>query len=145
MASLTRWTWAWVDSGIWLWTGRPGMLRFMGSQRVRHNWVTELDWTYLLGASQVAQWLRIHLPRQEMQVQSLGRKDPLEEEMAIHSSILAWKNLMDNGSWRATGHRVTNSRIRLSNWACHAHLSSWPVVEMVLFFLLLKKKKKTSL
>ena len=46
---------------------------------------------------------------------SLGREDPLEEEMAIHSSILAWKNLMDNGSWRATGHRITNSRIRLSN------------------------------
>ena len=45
MASLTRWTWVWVNSGSWWWTGRPGMLRFMGSQRVRHNWVTELNWT----------------------------------------------------------------------------------------------------
>ena len=45
MASLTRWTWIWVDSGSWWWTGRPGMLQFMGSQRVRHNWVTELNWT----------------------------------------------------------------------------------------------------
>ena len=43
---------------------------------------------------------------QEMQVQSLGREDPLEEEMAIHSSIIAWKNLMDNGNWRATVHWV---------------------------------------
>ena len=34
MASLTRWTWVWVDSGNWWWTGRPGVLRFMGSQRV---------------------------------------------------------------------------------------------------------------
>ena len=42
MASLTRWTWIWVNSGSWWWTGRPGVLRFMGSQRVRHNWVTEL-------------------------------------------------------------------------------------------------------
>ena len=46
-ASLTRWTWVWVSSGSWWWTGRPGMLRFMGSQRVRHNWVTELNWTEL--------------------------------------------------------------------------------------------------
>ena len=45
MASLTRWTWVWVNSGSWWWTGRPGVLRFMGSQRVRHNWVTELNWT----------------------------------------------------------------------------------------------------
>ena len=45
MASPTRWTWVWVDSGSWWWTGRPGVLRFMGSQRVEHNWVTELNWT----------------------------------------------------------------------------------------------------
>ena len=42
MASLTRWTCVWVNSGSWWWTGRPGVLRFMGSQRVGHNWVTEL-------------------------------------------------------------------------------------------------------
>ena len=42
MASPTRWTWVWVNSGWW--TGRPGMLQFMGSQRVGHNWVTELNW-----------------------------------------------------------------------------------------------------
>ena len=42
MASLTQWTWVWVDSGSWWWTGRPGMLQFMGSQRVGHNRVTEL-------------------------------------------------------------------------------------------------------
>jgi len=44
MASLTRWTWVWVNSGSWWWTGRPGMLQFMGSQRARHDWVTELNW-----------------------------------------------------------------------------------------------------
>ena len=43
MASLTRWTWVWLNSGIWWWTGRPGVLRFMGSQRVGHDWVTELN------------------------------------------------------------------------------------------------------
>ena len=43
MASLTRWTWVWVNSGSWWRTGRPGVLRFMGSQRVGHNWATELN------------------------------------------------------------------------------------------------------
>ena len=38
MASPTQWTWVWVNSGSWWWTGRPGVLRFMGSQRVGHNW-----------------------------------------------------------------------------------------------------------
>ena len=44
MASPTRWTWVWVNSGRWGWTGRPGVLRFMGSQRVGHDWATELNW-----------------------------------------------------------------------------------------------------
>ena len=37
--------WVWVNSGSWWWTGRPGVLRFMGSQRVGHDWATELNWT----------------------------------------------------------------------------------------------------
>ena len=45
MASPTRWTWVWVNSGSWWWTGRPGMLQFTGSQRVGHDWTTELNWT----------------------------------------------------------------------------------------------------
>ena len=44
MASWTRRTWVWVNSGSWWWTGRPGMLQSTGLQRVRHNWVTELNW-----------------------------------------------------------------------------------------------------
>ena len=48
MASLTRWTWVWENSGSWWWTGRPGMLQFMGLQRVRHDWATELNWTELI-------------------------------------------------------------------------------------------------
>ena len=46
MASLTPlwWTQVWVSSGSWWWTGKPGVLQSMGSQRVRHDWVTELNW-----------------------------------------------------------------------------------------------------
>ena len=40
MASLTHWTWVWANSGSWWWTGRPGMLQSMGSQRVRYDWAT---------------------------------------------------------------------------------------------------------
>ena len=43
MASPTQWTWVWVNSRSWWWTGRPGMLQFMGSQRAGHVWVTELN------------------------------------------------------------------------------------------------------
>ena len=45
LASLTRWTWVSVNSGSWWWTGRPGVLRFMGSQRVGHDWATDLIWS----------------------------------------------------------------------------------------------------
>ena len=44
MASLTQWTWVWVNSESWWGTGRPGVLRSMGLQRVRHDWATELNW-----------------------------------------------------------------------------------------------------
>ena len=42
---LTQWTWVWVISGSWWWTGRPGVLRLMWLQRVGHDWETELNWT----------------------------------------------------------------------------------------------------
>ena len=45
MASPTQWIWVWVNSGSWWWTGRPGVLQCMGSHGVRHDWVTELNWT----------------------------------------------------------------------------------------------------
>ena len=47
MSSPTQWSWVWVNSRSWWWTGRPGVLQFTGSQRVRHSWVTELNWTEL--------------------------------------------------------------------------------------------------
>ena len=42
---MTQWTWVWVNSGSWRWTERLGVLRSMGSQRVRHDWATELNWS----------------------------------------------------------------------------------------------------
>ena len=50
MASPPWWTWVWVNSGSWWWTGRPGMVRFMGSQRVAQDWVTELIRWWKIGS-----------------------------------------------------------------------------------------------
>ena len=45
MASLMWWTWVWINSRSWWWTGKPGMLQTMGSQRIGHDWATELNLT----------------------------------------------------------------------------------------------------
>ena len=52
----------------------------------------------------------------ETQVQALGWEDPLEKEMAIHSSTIAWKNPMDRGAWQATVYGVAKSQTRLSDF-----------------------------
>ena len=93
MASLTQWTWVWVNSGGWWWTGRLGcwLLQSMGSRRVTlSNW-TELNWCniYIVLAPLVAQMVK-NLPAMTW-IRSLDGEDPLEKGMAIHSSILAWK------------------------------------------------------
>ena len=71
MASPTQWTRVWVNSGSWRWTGRPGVLQFMGSERVRHDWATN---TYLLNP-----WKESHdQPRQHIkkQRQYFANKSP---------------------------------------------------------------------
>ena len=45
MALTARWTWVWASSRSWWWIGKPGVLQSMDSQRIRHNWVTELNWS----------------------------------------------------------------------------------------------------
>ena len=62
MASPTQWTWIWASSGNWWWTGKPGMLQSMGSQRIRHDWMTELTEMHLfLWLSNIA--LYIYVPQ----------------------------------------------------------------------------------
>ena len=60
MASQTQWTWVSVNSMSWWWTGRPGMLLFVGSQRVGHDWATELNWTEFLSLSMTndSSWIK---------------------------------------------------------------------------------------
>ena len=61
MPSLTQWTWVSVNSGNWWWTGRPGMLYSVGSQRIRCDWVTELNWTELIVAKKSKRWTVVNL------------------------------------------------------------------------------------
>ena len=71
----------WASSGSWWWTGKPGMLQSMRSQRVGHEW---LNWTSgLMVKNPPAMW--------ETWLGSLGWEDPLEKGMATYFSILAWR------------------------------------------------------
>ena len=78
--------------------------------------VRNKDYTLVMGsynhlwASLVAQSVKILPAVQETHVRSLGWEDLLEKEMATHSSMLAWKNLMDTGAWWAAAHVVTKSQ-----------------------------------
>ena len=66
-------------------------------------------------ASLVAQTVKNLPVKQKTRVQSLGWEDPLEESMATHSSILAWRIPVDREAWRATVHGVVNSQTQLSD------------------------------
>ena len=119
MASPTQWTWVWVNSGSWWWRGRPGMPQSMGSQRVRHDWVTELNWTELPRVSFVAQIVKNQPAMQETWVWSLGWEDPRKipwrrEQYPLLYSCL--QNFMDIGAWWATVHGVAKSWTGLSDF-----------------------------
>ena len=116
MASPTWWTWVWVDSGSWWWRGRPGVLRFMGSQRVGHDWASELNWTRSNWASQVALVVK-NLPvnagdkRDAGSIPGLGKSPGGGNGNPLQYSCP--ENSMDRGAWLVTVHGVTKSWIQL--------------------------------
>ena len=73
MASLTQWTWVWADSGSWWWTGRPGVLQSLGSQRVGNDWANELNWTDLTGVRKCSHFILLHVAVQFSQHHLLKR------------------------------------------------------------------------
>ena len=91
MASLTQWTWVWVNSGSWWWTGRPGVLQSMGSQRVGQDWVTELNWM-VEGVGRGVQLSEVFNSQKWLSDFTFTfHFHALEKEMATHSSVLAWR------------------------------------------------------
>ena len=145
MASLTQWTWVWANSGTWWGTGRPGVLQSMGLQRVRHDWVTELNWLSLLtflcrfwsvrssnpGYSQICCQLLCIFPggtsgkelacqcrRHERQgFAPWVRKIPWRRARQPTLGFLPGES-MDRGTW-ATVHRFAKSRTRLKWLSMH--------------------------
>ena len=121
MASLTRWTWVSVNSRSWWWTGRPAVLGFMGSQRVRHDWVTDLIWSD--GTRCSVSWKGwVNLLLYQRGFWCMHRK-LVKEEMATHPSILVeripWTQ--EPGGLQCT--EVAKTWKQLSDWACV--LGSW--------------------
>ena len=104
MASPTWWTWVWVSSRSWWWTGRPGVLRFMGSQRVGHDWATKLNWRW---TKLVAQRVKSLPAMQETHVLSLGSFPGEGNGYPLQYSYLEIP--MDTGASRATVHWVAQS------------------------------------
>ena len=102
MISPTRWTWVWVSSGGWWWTGRPGVLRFMGSQRVGR------DWTELYGA--LASALASVLPMNIQDWFLLG--------------LTAWISLLSKGLSNTTvqKHQFFSSQLSLGS---NSHIHTW--------------------
>ena len=92
MASPARWTWVWVNSRSWWWTGRPGVLWFMGSQRVRHNWAPELNWSHV--QLFLSPWTAAYQASQSSTLsQSLLKLMPIESVMPSNHFILCFPRL----------------------------------------------------
>ena len=98
MSSLTWWTWVWANSWSWWWTGSPGMLQSMGSQRVGHDWATELNWTELNQCRKL---------KDSNFIPGLGRCLGEGHGNPLEYSCL--ENPMDREAWQAMVHRVAES------------------------------------
>ena len=99
MASLTRWMWVWVNSGSWWWTGRPGVLRFMGSQKVGHDWVTELNWMwnyYILLTSDGSS-----------KKQESSRKTSISALLTMAKPLTVWTTINCGKFWKRWGYQTT--------------------------------------
>ena len=91
MASPTRWTWVWVNSGSWRWTGKPGVLRFMGSRRVGHDWSDLIIWTHFHG------WFRLtnnygsdhepHIAKFKLKLKKVGKTT---RPLRYHLNQILW-------------------------------------------------------
>ena len=91
--------------------GDPALIPGLGkSPGERIGYPLQYSWAFL-----VVQMIKNLPAMQKTWLRSLSWEDPLEEGMATHSSILAWRIPMDGGAWWATVHRVTKSRTQLSS------------------------------
>ena len=121
MASPTQWTWVWVNSGIWWWTGRPGVLQSMGLQRVVHDCATELNWTEL---QYRASWVVLVVKNPPANAGDARHMGLIPESGRSpgggHGNPLQYScldNPMDRGVWWAAVHGVAKSWIWLKQFS----------------------------
>ena len=116
MASLSQWAWVWVNTRRWWWTGRPEVLQSIGSQRVRHNWVTELNWTEVLGLN--ITWMM-----------GLLLMDPLKDRWgicfrivvgqrlsALVSDVFSFRGKVQVSTWNPRAHVLLHLQVTLKNY-----------------------------
>ena len=120
-----KWSLSNLNNGVfqvtkWWWTGRPGVLQSIGSQRVRHGWETELNWSGKEFTCHCKRPRRCGFDPWVRRSPGGGSGNPL------YYSCL--ENPMDRGAWRATVHRVPKSWMWLSNWA-RTHATSIKSIE----------------
>ena len=102
MASLTQWTWVWVNSGSWQWTGRTGVLQSMESQRVRQDRVTELNWKKIINLEgKVLIAIREALGAQDQMTLSVTSSLPLFPAPTQHCTPTTTFKVLwsDSGGW----------------------------------------------
>ena len=80
MGSLTQWTWVWVNSWCWWQTGRPGVLQFIGSQKVGYDWVTELNWGFLFSQFKGMLFALMHRSQRYFNHSTMQRRDTNNKE-----------------------------------------------------------------
>ena len=107
MASPTQWTWVWIDSRIWWWTGRPGVLQFMVSQRVGQDLATELNWDNFYN---ITYWKVCH-------GQWLPAMPPLSYTLLSYTGDFVYSGLLGNDAWRYLEKWVLRASIS-SNYFC---------------------------
>ena len=128
MASLTQWAWVWINSRSSWWTEKLGVLQSMGSQWVRHDWATELNWLkryityYICVYTFKLVYNTLGFPGDSNGKESacnmgipslisgLGRSPGERNGYPLQYSGL--ENPMDRGAWRATGQGVTKSQMQ---------------------------------
>jgi len=124
MASLTQWTLIWASSRSWWWTRKPGVLQFKGSQRVRHDWATELNWTELTVSFAMQKLSSLIHPAAAAAAKSLQSCptlcDPMDCSLpgfSVHGILqvrtLEWVNISFSNAWKWKVKVKSLSRVRL--------------------------------
>ena len=151
MVSPTQWTWVWVNSKCWWWTGRPGMLQSMGSQGVRHDWANELNWSSVRGRQLLTLPLSPKHPLPSLTVQQLAilsfkpcpRVTP-GEVGTTSSSLPAPKSKVTTLFHLPLQTCLVHCVTYLHSFLCHISLLAWWGQETCLIFFYIPSAKQNA-